>query len=67
MWFLLGETDMKIVAGMADMPAEPSSHKVRNQNKLIFRVVVAKLNQYTTRYKSECGTAQPSSKHLGGM
>ena len=40
---------MRIVAGTAGMPAEPSSYKVRNQNRLILRVVVAKLNQYTKK------------------
>ena len=39
------DLDMRIVAGTAGMPAEPSSHKVRNQNRLILCVVVAKLNQ----------------------
>ena len=42
--------DMRIVAGTAGMPAEPSSHKVRNQNRLILRVVVTKLNQYTKKF-----------------
>ena len=34
--------DMRIVAGT---PAEPSSHKVRNQNRLLLCVVVANLKQ----------------------
>ena len=41
---------MRIVAGTAGTPAEPFSHKVRNQNRLILRVVVTKLNQYTKKF-----------------
>ena len=38
---------MRIVAGTAGTPAEPFSHKVRNQNRQVLRVlVVATLNQY---------------------
>ena len=37
-------TDMRIVAGTAGTPAEPSSHRVRNQNEKILRVVDAKLS-----------------------
>ena len=32
---------MRIVAGTADMPAEPSLHKVRYQNGVIICVTVA--------------------------
>ena len=34
------QTDLRIVAGKAGTPAEPSSHKVRNKSRLILRVVV---------------------------
>ena len=42
----LSLSDMRIVAGMAGPPGEPSSHKVRNQNRQVLRVVVTTLNQY---------------------
>ena len=43
-------TNERIVACTAGTPAEPSSHKVRNQNRLILHIVVAKLNQYTKKF-----------------
>ena len=46
---------MRIVAGTAGTPAEPSSNSVRNQNRQILRIVVAKLNQKKRKY-------QPSGK-----
>ena len=44
------DANMRIVAGTACKPVEPSSHRVRNQNRQILHVDVAKLNQYKIKF-----------------
>ena len=54
---------MRIVAGTADTPAEPSLHKMRIQNGWILRVVVTKPSLYARHPQYPCQIYYVRQKH----